>query len=55
MEKWSDLEKWAEEITNKHIIKVLKESEYIERDMGRGLDSKGNIIKNSFNYKKREK
>lgn len=37
MEKWSDLEKWAEETANIHIIKILRDSGYTDEQIKKEL------------------
>lgn len=37
MEKWRDLEKWAEETANIHIVKILRDSGYTDEQIKKEL------------------
>lgn len=53
MEKWSDLEKWAEETANIHIVKILRDSGYTDEQIKKELGFEEYISENS-KKKKRE-
>lgn len=38
MEKWSDLEKWAEETANIHIVKILRDLGYTDEQIKKELE-----------------